>query len=497
MDSIVCDGQSCHISPKAMEVLLCLARHPGRVVGKDEIFNEVWKETFVSDDSLTRCIGELRRAFQDGAHEPRVIRTIAKRGYLLLLPVVWNENNLSPQPVLNTEALAATQNQEMPRSLSPSAGAEPQPAASAPEPARAMPRLLLPAGVCAVLLAAIVWPMIARMERNRHYAPNNIHTIAVLPLANLSADPEQEYFADGMTEELITELAQLKTCDVTSRTSVMRYKGSKQPLREIARELSAEAVIEGTVLRSGTRVRITAQLIDAATDKHIWSGSFEGEMADVFALQASIARAITAELNLSLSPQNQDRSKTGRKVIPEAYDAYLRGWYFFDRAQYSKAASYFEQSTVADPSFAMAHALLFEADAMTSYVQDQQLSERALKTMARARQLDDNLAETRDAVADVASVGNWNWEAGEAGYRAATELDPSSVEAALHYVYSLHSLCRWQAATLELQRALRLAPVSPAVNLEKLRLLVDTHQYDAALQQFRKVIELDPASVGA
>ena len=224
-------------------------------------------------------------------------------------------------------------------------------------------------------------------------APPAIRSLAVLPLANLSGDPEQEYFADGMTDQLITELAQLNACDVISRTSVMRYKQTRQPLREIARELSADVVIEGTVLRSGTRVRITAQLIDAATDRHLWSGSFEREISDVLSLQAGIARAIAGELNLTLNSPEHVRQRSARKVVPEAYDAYLRGWYFLDRGQYPKAASYFEQATVADPDFALAHALLFEADGMTSFSQDLPLSERALKAMERARGLDDNLEQ--------------------------------------------------------------------------------------------------------
>jgi TolB-like protein/DNA-binding winged helix-turn-helix (wHTH) protein/Flp pilus assembly protein TadD len=481
MDSIVRDGQSRHVSPKAMEVLLCLARHQGQVVGKEDFFKEVWKETFVSDDALTRCIGELRRAFCDGPHTPAVIQTIAKRGYLLIAPIIWERNGTTLVPASPSSELAgATPTDGEAQSLSGTVAED-------SHPAHIRSRRWLLAGVGGICMGAILLVVIAGKE---HARPHAVRSIAVLPLANLSGDSEQEYFADGMTEQLITELAQLDACEVISRTSVMRYKETKQPLQDIAHELSVDAIVEGTVLRSGTRVRITAQLIDAATDKHLWSGSFEREMSDVLSLQAGIARSIANQLNPKLTSREQGR--VGRKVVPEAYEAYLRGWYFFDRNQYPKAASYFEQAAIADPDFALAHALLFEADTMGTFIQDLPFSDRALKAMETARELDDNLAEVHDAVGDVLLSENWNWEGAETEYRRAIELDPGSVNAALHYLYYLHELARWQEAEKEMQRALRLDPVSPAVNLEMLRLLIDTHRYGQAQDQFHRVIELDP-----
>ena len=355
------------------------------------------------------------------------------------------------------------------------------------------------AGVGVACLAAILLVVNARREHAPPNAslPGRIRSIAVLPLANLSGDAGQEYFSDGMTDQLITELAQLGACDVISRTSVMRYKGTRQPMRDIARELAVDGVIEGTVLRSATRVRITAQLIDAATDTHLWAGSFERELSDVIELQADLARTIAGQLNLTLSAQAKNRTRLARKVVPEAYEAYLQGWYFFDRGQFPKAASYFEQATISDPDFALAHALLFEADSMEAFLQDLPLSERSLKAMEKARELDDNLAEVRDAVGDVEIAKNWNWNGAEAEYRRAIELDPGSVDAALHYLYYLHELGRWQEAEQQMKRALRVDPVSPTINLEMLRLLVDTRQYNLAQEHFRKIIELDPSNGSA
>ncbi len=344
----------------------------------------------------------------------------------------------------------------------------------------------------AIAIAAIAWKAGIIAPKRRP----SIRSIAVLPLLNLSGDPAQEYFADGMTEQLITELARMRGWDVISRTSVMRYKGTRQPLREIARELGVDAVVEGTATRSGGRVRITAQLIDAAADRHIWSDSFERDLTDVLELQAGIARTIAGQVGLTLTPSPQVRPRLPPNITPEAYDAYLQGWFFFNRAQYRKAASYFEQATLLDPNFALAHALLGESEGMVAFGQDSRPGQRALQSAERARQLDDTLSEGH-ALAGDALIENFQWEAGLAEYRRAVELDPGSIDASFHYVVGLHMLARWQLVEQELRRALRLDPVSPIVNLQMLRVLVDTHRYDRAQEQFRKLIELDPNNAAA
>ena len=501
MGSISCDGQLSHVSPKAMEVLLCLVRRQGLVVSKDEIFREVWAETFVSDDALTQCIVELRRAFHDNAREPSIIQTIPKRGYVLLVPVMCEEDEgqrASNETPLNAPdekcdhtvaAISAHMHFGDPVGPLQTRGRQ---------LSRRGRRLLMVATACtclAVLLSVV--GVRRRLASERAAAPRIIRSIAVLPLANLSGDPEQEYFADGMTEQLITELARTRAYDVISRTSIMRYKGSKLALRDIARELSVDGIVEGTVLRSGNRVRVTAQLIDANTDRHIWSDSFERDISDVIALQAGIATAITEQLNITLSPREQYRLQ-GQRVVPEAYEAYLRGWYFFDRAQYPKAASYFEQATVADPNFALAHAMLFESDGMEAFVKDSpKISMRGYRALQRARELDDSLAEVHDGIADVLLMDKWDWEGAGAEYRRAVELNPASVDAALHYIYWLHMQRRWPEALEQIEKALRIDPVSPTVNQQKLALLVDTHQWDAAIEQYQRTIELDPGRGGA
>jgi TolB-like protein/DNA-binding winged helix-turn-helix (wHTH) protein len=483
MGIISAGGRTCHITPKSMEVLACLAKRQGQVVSKKEIFREVWPETFVSDDALTRCIGELRRAFFDNARDPSIIRTVAKRGYAIAVPVDWDHGDAA-------ERMPASGASLMERSR-PDVGPVSRP--------RLRRSWIVAAGgliaAFAVLLAIDARGLLNVLRAGGRRPA--IRQIAVLPFTDLSGDPAQEYFAEGMTEQLITELSQIDSWKVISRTSVMRYKGTREPIRQIAQSLGADGIIEGSVLRSGGRVRITAQLIDASTDVHLWSGSFEREVSDVLLLQSRIARAIAAELGVAIGARARGRLSRTRKVVPEAYEAYLKGLHFFNRDQFARAASHFEEAARIDSGFALAHAYLYEADAMTSFRQDLPVSARALSAMKTALELDDNLAEAHADAGAVRFFWDWDWKSGEAEFRRAVELDPGSVHAISHYAICLHVLRRWSEAMQQYERALQLDPVSPRMNEFLLAFLVDTRRYDLALEQFRKTIELDSNSAGA
>jgi TolB-like protein len=466
-----------------MDVLVCLARREGQVASKDEIFKEVWPGTFVSDDALVRCMGELRHAFDENAASAATLQTIPKRGYRVVLPVLWVKSDI---------AAGGREVCEAPASVPETENAGEQALPLLPGVWRRPYVIAAAVVVVAVgILLAVDSGRLYRVWRTRARVPV-IASVAVLPLANLSSDPAQEYFADGMTDELITQLAQISSWKVISRTSVMRYKGTKKSLPEIARDLSVSAVIEGTVLRSAGRVRITVQLIDAATDHHLWSRSFERDLQDVLLLQSDIARAIVADLNVAVSPRERARLNRARAVVPEAYEAYLKGWHFFNRDQFVKAAMQFEEATFKDPGFALGYALLAEADGMMTFLRDEPPSARALNALERARRLDDSLAEVHAGLGDVLSTSNFDFAAGEAEYRRAVELDRGSVDAALHYALCLHALRRWAAAIEENKRCIRLDPVSPRTHRQLLRLYADTHQYDLAIQQFQKVVDLDP-----
>ena len=461
------DGSIVKLRGHPIDVLAVLVQHPKELVTRDALQRELWPDTtFVSfEQILNNSVVKLRSALGDQADSPKYVETLPRLGYRFIAPV--------------TASLVAKNSD----------------AVVSPSSTRAVPwkALSLTAGLVLILIAA--GALISVNSRHVSIVKRQVvHRIAVLPLTNISNDPEQEYFADGMTEQLITELAQIKAWEVVSRTSVMRYKGGKRSLPQIAEDLSADWIIEGTVQRSGGRVRITAQLIDAERDAHLWSGSFERDLSDVLALQDEIARAVSAQASLTLTAQEKFRVGSGKKVNPEAYDGFLIGRYLLERGESARAASEFEKAIAKDPQFALAYAYLYEADGNLTYFQDLPFSDRALNAARRAMELDSGLAESHVAAGDYAFYGKWDWSACDGEFRRAVELDPNSTDAAVHFALCLRALGRTDAAVAELQRGLRLDPVSPWLNLHLVRTLFEAHRPDEALAQFRRVIEIAPNS---
>lgn len=324
-----------------------------------------------------------------------------------------------------------------------------------------------------------------------------IRSVAVLPLQNLSSDSNQEYFADGMTDELITDLAQVSELKVVSKTSVMQYKGTRKPLPQIGSELGVDAVVEGSVLRSGDRVRITAQLIRTSTDRHLWAQAYEGDLKNVLALQARVAEAITNEIRLSLSAQERSRFRSVRSYDPEAYDLYLRGRYAFARRNeraFQEAIAYFKQSAAKDPQFPLAYAGLSDCDTLLSLFGDgyawvSEANANARKALA----LDDSLAEAHTSLA-AAEVLDWKWNEAEAEFRRALDLNPNNAQA--HQWYGnllLGPMGRHPEAIAELQHALELDPLSLVVNTDLGYAYFIAGDYDAAYQQYEKVLAMDSA----
>src|SRR5215831_17509481 len=273
LNTICRNGTAVHVEPKVMEVLVCLAKHTGEAVSKEELLQAVWPDTFVSDHALKGCISDLRRLLEDDAREPRFIQTIPKRGYRLVAPVV------------------------------PANGAaESTPASSGTLPGQSTTgrvRFRAATFAAAVLILTL---LIAATNRLRDSSvAHAIHSLAVLPLQNLSSDPAQEYFSDGMTDALITDLAQIGSLKVISRTSSMQYKQTRKSLPEIARELKVDGFVEGTIQRSGDRVRITAQLVHGPSDKHLWANSYERDIRDVFMLERDVAGDVARHVQARLT----------------------------------------------------------------------------------------------------------------------------------------------------------------------------------------------------
>jgi TolB-like protein/Flp pilus assembly protein TadD len=321
----------------------------------------------------------------------------------------------------------------------------------------------------------------------------------VLPLDNLSGESSQDYFADGMTDELITDLAQISALRVISRTSAMVYKGARKPLPQIARELNVDAVVEGTVLRFGDQVRITAQLIQAADDKHLWAESYEGNVRDTLALQNKVAAAIAEQIRIKLNPQEQAALKNARVVNPEAYESYLKGRYFWNKRTASSlkvALAYFNQAIEEDPKYAQAYSGLADTYALLGDWQygvmtPKEALPKAEAAAMKALELDDSLSEAHNSLAFCLEGFDWDFEAAGREFRRAIELKPGYATAHHWYSWHLSLVGRNSEAIAEMRRAENLDPLSLIINADLAELLLIAHLPDESIQQSRKTIDMD------
>ena len=328
-----------------------------------------------------------------------------------------------------------------------------------------------------------------------------IRSIAVLPLANLSGDPQQEYVADGMTDELITELAQLKELRVISRTSVMRFKGAKTPLPQIGRELHVDAVVEGSVIRAGSRVRISAQLLDAISDRHLWAKNYERDANDVLGLQRELARAIVAEIKIKLTPRESARLETSQPINSEAQTAYLKSRYFIHNQRTPegarKAVECSLQAVQSAPEWALPYSVLADAYASAGFLSAIPPNEAMPKAESAARkalELDPDLSEAHTALGWVLSNFYFDYADGEREFKRGIELGPSSSGAHQGYADLLNALGRAEEAISEIKLARQLDPMSFFVSRDVGRILYDSKRYDEALEALRQAAEMNPSS---
>jgi TolB-like protein/Tfp pilus assembly protein PilF len=423
----------------------------------------------VTESALTRSVGLLRKTLGDDSREPRFIETVPTAGYRFIAHV-------------DTTAIAE------PTTIQPLTPPAPGPGVRTSPKPRSRFRLAAIVVACLATLA-IAWLLVTR----HHSAP--IRSLAVLPLDNLSGDPSQEYFADGMTDELITELARIPNLRVVSRTSVMAGKGSRRPLPDIARQLDVDAIVEGSIVRSGDRIRITAQLIDARTDRHLWAQSFEGPASDVLSLQDSVAQQIATQARLVLT------APTPRAPVnPAAHDAYLRGRYFFNKQDLSHSLESFQQAIALDPTYASAYAGYASVlDAATTYGigTPEQLMPKALAAAQRAIQLDPQNGEAYTELGSVQTIYEWDWTAAEQNLTRGISLNPNDSIAEFKYAVYLDAVGRPQDAVTHMRRALQLDPLSFLVNRRLGATLYLARQYDAALGQLQRAAEMEhrPGSI--
>ena len=491
-------GMRIRVQQQPMKLLEILLERPGEVVSREELRGRVWtNESFGDfDQALNIAIAKLRTALDDSAENPRFIETLPKRGYRFIADVSVVDSAPHPKkPASSAGELPGSQE------VKTGAGHESQGAGLTIAPVAHNRQLWPTRRVILALALVLSLPILAVwLFRSRGQAPTGIRSLAVLPLDNLSGDASQGYFADGMTDELITDLSQISALRVISRTSVMVYKGARKPLPQIARELKVDAVVEGTVLRSGDQVRITAQLIEASTDKHLWSQSYEGELRDTLALQNRVAGAIADQIRINLTPREQAALKNVKVVNPEAYESYLKGRYFWNKRTadgLKVALAYFNQAIDEDPKYAQAYSGLADTYALLgdwqyAVMTPKEAFPKAKAAAIKALELDSTLGEAHNSLAFILDGFDWDLDSGGKEFRRAIELNPGYATAHHWYAWHLSLLGRYDEAIAEMRKAENLDPLSLIINADLAELLVLAHSYDESMLQSRKTIEMDP-----
>jgi TolB-like protein/DNA-binding winged helix-turn-helix (wHTH) protein/Tfp pilus assembly protein PilF len=461
-------GARLRVQEQPLRVLRALVEGGGRVVSRDELRQQLWPaDTFVDfDHGLNEAIARVRTALGDSADSPRFIETLPRRGYRFVAPV---------------------------EGLSAAPATEPAPAG------RSSRRRRWAVVAAAVLvLGGVAW-LLARGGPRATAPPRApIRSLAVLPLANLSSDQEQEYFADGMTDALIAVLARLDEVKVISRTSVMRYKDTQASLPEIARALQVEGVIEGTVLRSGDRVRITVQLIRAEGDEHLWSGSYERKLEDVLGLQSEVALAVAREIRAEFDPGDRSRLASAPAVASDAYEACLRGRYLCQRRTpegLQRALVEFHRATEIDPRSAVAFAGLADTHlllAAYNVVPHGEALAAARTAATRALELDDGAAEPHVSLGWIHFMYDWDWAAAERAFRRGLALSPGYAGGHQWYGIYLTARGRFAEAQREVQAALKLDPLSLAARENLGWIAYCARDLERAEGLLRAALDLDP-----
>ena len=478
-------GVRIRVQQQPLRLLEILLERPGEVVTREELRSQIWpNESFGDfDQAVNVAIAKLRGALGDSADNPRYIETLPRRGYRFIADVaVVNQPTNKLELVREVAAFGTAEHAPLEVT-----GKVARPKRLPWKPARKM----LGLAMVPVLLILMVWIFLWRSRPQANVLSSSpVRSLAVLPLENLSSD-SQDYFAEGMTDELITDLAQISALRVISRTSVMPYKGVRKPLPQIARELNVDAVVEGTVLRSGKQVRITAQLIQAPADKHLWAQSYEGDVRDTLALQKTVARAIAEQIRINLTPQEAAVLESVKVVNPEAYEDYLKGRYFWNKRtaeDVKKATYYFNQAIASDPNYPLPYTGLAD---IYQWSDSPQL---AREEVQKALKLDDHLAAAHNSLARLLYLFNRDWEGADKEFKRALELDHNYAPA--HHWYSMYLALegRKEQALAEAEKAYELDPLSPVVGAYLAKILEEAGQYDKAIVQAKKTLDLEPDS---
>lgn len=479
-------GYRIRLENRPFRTLLILLRHAHEVVTREELQKQLWPtDVFIDfDNGLNTVVGKIRRALNDSAETPRFVETVGQRGYRFIAAV----DVVDPQVPSNVAEPAA--------SLVTGASSQAAPLALDRKSRSFVSTWRFWAAV-SVILIALAGSALSLWSRWRS-AAQQIHSVAVLPLENLSGDANQEYLADGLTEELITDLARIRSLRVISRTSSMRYRNTQKPLPQVARELNVDAIVEGSVTRSGNHIRITAKLIKA-NDQSVWADSYEGTLADVLSLRADVARSIVREIRLDLAPGEQ-QSLTAKKIAdPAAYDAYLLGRYYWEKRTKEgllKSVEQYNKAIDLDPNYAPAYSGLASSYHIIQTYGFMPASEKAAEKSKAAAQkalsIDQTVGDAYAVLADNFTTYDWNWIEAERMYKRALEFGPNDSNTLQWYAEYLNAMGRPAEAIAEIEKARAVDPASLVVGAVAGRVFYIARQYDRAIEQCKKTIEMDP-----
>jgi TolB-like protein/DNA-binding winged helix-turn-helix (wHTH) protein/Tfp pilus assembly protein PilF len=463
-------GQRVSLRPQAARLLGLLASRPGQMMTREELKDQIWgKETFVDfEHGLNFCIRQIREALGDDADAPRYIETLPRRGYRFI-PLVETMPHPSPP-------------------VSPAAGKLRQ-THPAWRPAVLVAGMLLVLGIT----VAIADPYQVQERVFGRVIP--VQTIAVLPLLNLSGDANQDYFADGMTEALTTDLARMETVQVISRSSTMQYKGAKKPLPTIASELHADAIVEGSVQGVGNRVRVTAQLIRATTDKHLWADTYERDLSDILVLQDDVASAIATQIQSRLGGPKPLTLAKAQTISPEAYETYLKANFYLDQFDFQTSIEYYGQVIKLDPDYAPAYAHMANAYFFLGFfsaIPPQQAWGKVKELGILAVTKDDHLPEGHAALASAKLHYDWDFAGAEKEFKRAIDLNPNDADIRHGYAHYLMAMGRMGESAAESKRAVELDPVDDGLTDCLCWHNYAARQYDNSIELALEVLKRQP-----
>jgi TolB-like protein/DNA-binding winged helix-turn-helix (wHTH) protein/Tfp pilus assembly protein PilF len=481
-------GRALKLERIPLDILFLLVERKGELISREDIIEKIWgRDVFLdTDSSINGAIRKIRHALKDEPENPIFVQTVTGKGYRFIATVL--EAKIPAQ-----ESIVA--NLESTKTVAPEESVVPTPPRERRVPLKSWPWFLSLATLLAVLVVGFYG---LRLRARSQPASEHRVMLAILPFANLSNDPEQEYFSDGLTEETITDLGELNPdrLGVIARTSAASYKHTNKTIAQIGRELGVDYILEGSVRREGGIARISAQLIRVKDQVHLWAHSYDRETGGLLALQNELGRAIAQQVQVKLAPPYGGRPTNKYAPNPDAYELYLKGRFYVKQRTFpevDKSAEYFQRSIEKDPSFALAYAGLADSHLANAIRAPQTFYPKAKAAASRALELDDDLAEAHAALGAEKADFEYDWPGAEQEFKRAIELNPNYAEAHFRYAYSyLTPLGRSEQAIAEMKKALELDPFSRIYNTVLGMTYFYARKYDQAEEQFKKAVELNP-----